>query len=64
MLLKINWESIFVQRIPEGGPEFWLKAGSAKNAGGDLVLKDLGPFTTTKVESTHNVLSTFAGFKA
>ena len=44
MLLIIDWESIFLKGIPKSVPKFWLKAVSAKNAGGDLILKDLALF--------------------
>ena len=38
MLLTIDWESIFLQGVSKSGPEFCLKAVSAKN-GGDLILR-------------------------
>ena len=44
MLLTIDWESIFLPGISQSGPKFWLKAVAAKNAGGDLILKDLALF--------------------
>ena len=44
MLLTINWENIFDGQVPTAETEFWTKAITVKNAGGELVLKDLAEF--------------------
>ena len=44
LLLTLNWEQIFESSIPTDGAVFWKKAITVKNAGGDVVLKDLAQF--------------------
>ena len=44
LLLTLNWEQIFEGSIPTDGAVFWKKAITVKNAGGDVVLKDLAQF--------------------
>ena len=39
MLLTINWENIFDGPVPTARTEFWTKAITVKNAGGELALK-------------------------
>ena len=44
LLLTLNWEQIFEGSVPIDGAAFWKKAITVKNAGGDVVLKDLAQF--------------------
>ena len=43
-MLTLNWEQIFEGSVPIDGAVFWKKAITVKNAGGDVVLKELAQF--------------------
>ena len=43
-ILTLDWNNIFDGELPTAGSQFWTKAVTVKNAGGESVLKDLAHF--------------------